>query len=121
MNYTERVENYQICDPTYLEDLHSNDFEAKSDRALEFDVVKWYKLDKPTEMLSFNRATKTFKPEMIEECCYVVATLQWDESEDDFELHSIGMRFVEEKPSADVMQMILDFCNKKSKELTGEE
>ena len=121
MNYTERVENFQINDPIFIDDLYSDDIEAKSDRPLEFDVVKWSKLDKPREMLSFDFATKSFKPQMVEECCYVVAVLQWDESEEAFELHSIGMRFVEEKPSADVMQMILDFCDKKSKELTGEE
>lgn len=121
MKYTERVENYQICDPTFIDDIYSDDFEVKTDRPLQFDVVKWYKLDKPREMLCFDHATKTFKPQMVEECCYVVATLQWDEFNDDFELHSIGMRFVEEKPSADVMQMILDFCDKKFKELTEEE
>lgn len=55
------------------------------------------------------------KPKKIDEYCFVVAELVWDEHEGDFEFASVGLRWLEEKPSERVVDMILEFAENRRK------
>ena len=46
---------------------------------------------------------------------YVIANLEWNEKEDDFDFESVGLRWIEAAPSKEVCDMILKFCNKMTK------
>lgn len=55
------------------------------------------------------------------EYCYSVGFLEWDDHEPCFRFRSVGLRFFEEYPPKDVIDMILDFCEKKEKEILQQE
>lgn len=105
MNYTERVDGFQITDVTYIG-------LPPEGTAPTYAVVKWYKT-KPMPALNMDTGEIT----MSNEFCCVVAHLIWDKKEPCFDLHSVGLRWLEEKPTEAVRQMILDFCEKKGREL----
>lgn len=46
---------------------------------------------------------------------YVIADLEWNEKEGDFDFESVGLRWIEAAPSKEVCDMILKFCNKMTK------
>lgn len=52
---------------------------------------------------------------------YVIANLEWNEKEGDFDFESVGMRWLEAAPSKEVCDMILRFCNKMAKEYEEED
>lgn len=86
--YTPIVEGFQIRDITYLSD--DKNYE-KNFYPTEFDIVKWNK----------DNSVKS---------CYSVGYLKWNPREPCFEFQSIGLRWIEAKPSEKVCDMILLFC-----------
>ena len=47
---------------------------------------------------------------------YVIANLEWNEKECDFDFESVGTRWLEAAPSKEVCDMILKFCDKMAAE-----
>ena len=86
--YTPIVEGFQIRDITYLSD--DKNYE-KNSYPTEFDIVKW----------NNDNSVKS---------CYSVGYLKWNPREPCFEFQSIGLRWIEAKPSEKVCDMILFFC-----------
>lgn len=91
--YTERVNGVQIRDVIWVRD--------PGKIPPKFDVVKWS------------------TDESGREYCYSIAQLEWDPHEPCFDFRSIGLRWLEDPASSDkeVIKMILDFCERVSKEL----
>lgn len=109
MNYTERVDGFQIRDICYI-GLPPKDSPPR------YDIVKWEIADPPFEALDL----ETGKRKMVTEYSYTVATLEWNSKEPCFEFSSCGLRWLEAKPAQPVIDMILDFANRKEKELEME-
>lgn len=105
VNYTDRIDNFQIRDVTYIPG-----FEPKQS-AREFDIVKWETCS-PLEVTDGSTGEK----KIITESCYSVARLKWNEHECYFEFESVGLRWLEEQPSAAVCQVIMAFAEFKKKE-----
>ena len=95
--YTDRVNGVQIRDCVYIVD--PGKIEPR------FDVVKWK------------------KDESGKEYCYSIARLEWDSHEPCFDFKSVGLRWLEDPASTDpeVREMILEFCEKVSKELEADD
>lgn len=110
MRYTERVDGFQIQDVTYI-GLPPKDAPPR------FAVVKWYTHDEPIRAIDMY----TGEEREVTESCYVVGDLVWNSHEDYFYFQSIGMRWFEEKPSEAVVQMVMDFAEKKGKEIREQE
>lgn len=108
--YTPRVDGFQIRDITYIGRPPKNE-------PIKYAIVKWETADEPYEAID----ARTGKPKMITEYCYVVADLAWNPKEPCFELQGIGLRLLESRPTDAAIDMILDFCERKSKELYGSE
>lgn len=97
--YTPIVDGFQIRDIVYL-GLDS-DYKIENN----FDIVKWVKCD-PHNVID----VKTGKEKTIDQYCYSVGRLEWDEKEESFNFKSIGLRWLESNPSTKVIKMILGFC-----------
>ena len=112
LNYTDRIEGFQIRDVSYLG-------EPPKDAPIEFDIVKWIKLDEPELCTSLENVNGKWVTEQKwhDEYCYSVGRLVWDSHEEWFKFESVGTRWLEENPSMDVITMILRFCNEKRNEL----
>lgn len=110
MNYTERIEGYQIRDVTYIG-------LPPADTPPRYDIVKWAVADPPYEALDIS----TGKRKMVTEHCYSVGTLVWNRKEPCFEFESVGLRWLEEKPSEAVVDMVLKFAEEKANELETED
>ena len=110
MNYTERIDGYQIRDVTYIG-------MPPKDAPPMYDIVKWNTYDTPTRMLSLD----TGKYENVTEYCFSVGTLVWNPKEPCFEFESVGLRWLEAKPSEAVVDMVLKFAEEKAKELEAED
>ena len=106
MNYTERIEGYQIRDVTYIGLPPKN-------TPIQYDIVKWAKYGEPHEVFSLD----TGKREMMTEFCYSVGRLVWNPKEPCFKFESVGLRWLEEKPPEAVVDMVLKFAEEKAKEL----
>lgn len=52
---------------------------------------------------------------------YVIANLEWNEKECDFDFESVGTRWLEAAPSKEVCDMILRFCDKMAAEYEEED
>ena len=52
---------------------------------------------------------------------YVIANLEWNEKECDFDFESVGTRWLEAAPSKEVCDMILKFCDKMAAEYEEED
>ena len=52
---------------------------------------------------------------------YVIANLEWNEKECDFDFIGVGTRWLEAAPSKKVCDMILKFCDKMAKEYEEED
>lgn len=105
-NYTPRVDGFQIRDVVYFGRPPKNE-------PIKYDIVKWQKLDPPVEMISM----ETGEPKMVSETCYTVAFLEWNDHEPCFELRGVGLRLLESGLTQAATDMILDFCEKKEKEI----
>ena len=57
-----------------------------------FDVVKWYKTDKPINVTD----GRTGKENMKDIFCYSVAQILWNDKEHCWEFKSVGTRFLED-------------------------
>lgn len=111
--YTERVDGFQIRDVVYFG-------LPPADAPIQFDVVKWFPEKNPhvgTVYHSNPDGSWTAKEELISEHCCSVGFLEWDPHEPQFVFRSVGLRWLEEKPSEAVIDMILKFCEEKEKEL----
>jgi hypothetical protein len=52
---------------------------------------------------------------------YVIANLEWNEKECDFDFIGVGTRWLEAAPSKEVCDMILKFCDKMAAEYEEED
>lgn len=95
--YTDRFQGFQIRDINYLG-------EPPKDAPVKFDVVRWAKN-------SYGESN---------EYCFSVAQLIYNAKEPCFELHSIGMRWVDAHPSKEVEEWISAWCDYKLLELVEE-
>ena len=100
MEYTKRVDGFQIRDITYFCD-------PPAEPSRRYDVVKWVSCS-PHEVYSLRQN----KYITITEYCFSIGTLEWDEKESDFEFKSVGLRALEYPPTKRARKMILDFCKK---------
>ena len=118
MEYTERLEGFQIRDVSYWGKPPEN-------TPIRFDIVKWYPEANPHigKVVFFDDMGRAqVREEMITEHCYSVGHLEWNSKEPCFTFKSIGLRWLEERPSAAVVEMVLKFCAEKEKEiLTAED
>ena len=114
MNYTERIDGYQIRDVTYIG-------MPPKDAPIKYDVVKWAKPDKPYEAFSWDEKKNEMVKKLFTEYCFTVGTLVWNRKEPCFEFESCGLRWLEEKPSETVVDMVLKFAEEKAKELEAED
>ena len=108
MKYTDRVDSFQIADPSYLPGWNPK----VSD--LHYDIVKWETHKEPIEGVDF----KTGKTKKVYESCYVVAVLKWNCSECAFEFESVGTRWLDCNPTQAAIDMIKQFVSDKEKELS---
>lgn len=91
-------EEFQIRPPTYLDGHFEPDV---------FDVVKWEYYDKPIMVRGWG--TKHLYP--VEKYCFSIAHLRWNPKEFQFELESVGTRYLEERKNG-LERFLLDFCEK---------
>ena len=113
MIYTERVDGFQIRDITYVG-------APPKHAAPQFDVVRWWKEPKPHvgTVCSYVNGRIEAHEGVVVEYCYSVGTLTWDTQMEEFEFHSVGTRWLQENPSEEVIQMILDFVKEKTRKFT---
>lgn len=110
--YTERIEGFQIRDVLYFGN-------PPKDAPIRFDIVKWFPEENPYIGIVYRSTENGWeaREEMITEHCYSVGLLEWDSHEPQFVFRSVGLRWLEEKPSEAVVNMILEFCEEKEKEI----
>ena len=108
--YTDRVDGFQIADPTYIG-------LPPAGTPPTFDVVKWFQYDEPVRAIDMYSGEE----KEVSEGCIVVAVLTWNRKEDSFDFRSILMRWLEEKPTEAVVRMVLDFAEQKGKELAEQD
>ena len=116
MDYTERVDGFQIRDLTYFFPRKERETRIKN-----FDIVKWQSFDTPHKTFAYNDKTKKFEDTMVDESCYSIATLDWNEKEDDFELNPVGLRIFTSGLTQAAMDMIVRFAKEKAKELQSDD
>ena len=104
-NYTDIVDGYQIRDVTYIG-------LPPKDTPPTFDIVKHVDCE-PFEAVNM----ETGKRQTYTHYTYSVAFLRWDAHEDWWRFEPVGTRWLEDKPSETVIDMVLKFCEKKAKEL----
>ena len=111
MEYTERIDGFQIRDVSYFGKPPEN-------APIQFDIVKWVE-EKPQMMTVFREVNGkwTASEELVSEHCYSVGFLEWDSHEPQFVFRSVGLRWLKENPSKAVIEMILKFCEEKKKEI----
>lgn len=98
--YTPIVEDIQIRDINYLSCL-----DKYPENPTRFDIVKWVNCE-PFETIDGRSGIE----KTIDKYCYSIGTLEWNKHEPCFEFKSIGLRWLEAKPSNKVINMILGFC-----------
>lgn len=97
VTYTDRWNDYQIRQPTYLDGHFEPDI---------YDLVKWVKRDVPTEVYSLSEE----KYITSYEYCFSVAQIKWDKHEGWFDFESIGTRFLENYIDG-LNEWLMDFIN----------
>lgn len=115
MDYTNRVDGFQIKDVSYLGI-------PPKDAPPQFDIVKWESFE-PRETTCLKRVDGKWVSEkrVISESCFSVGMLVWDRHESDFRFESVGMRWLEEKPTEAVIDMVLKFAEVMGKKIYEEE
>lgn len=103
--YTDIYKGFQIRDCSYLGKPPEND-------KYHFDIVKW-ETHEPDEVVDGITGEKRLSSR---NCCSV-ATLIYNPKEPDFELKSVGLRWLEEHPDSDVEEWILKWCDYKLHEI----
>ena len=109
MIYTDIVDGYQIRDVTYI-GLPPKDTPPR------YDIVKHVDCE-PFEAID----GETGKRQTYTHFVYSVGEVVWNAHEDDWDFRSVGTRWLEAKPSEAVVDMVLKFCEEKSKEIRGDE
>lgn len=109
MEYTPRVDGFQIRDVTYLG-------KPPKDAPTKYAIVKWESCE-PTKVID----GRTGEPKIMTEYCYVVADLVWNAKEPCFEIEGVGTRLLEDRLTDAATDMILDFCKIREEELCGGE
>ncbi len=104
------IDDIEICNVTYFPG-YEPEVKPRS-----FDIVKWEQ-HAPCEVMSL----RTGKKEISTRSCYSLAFLKWDDKERGFDFNGVGLRWLEAAPSKAVCDMIIDFCNKKTKEYNQED
>lgn len=104
MDYTPRVDGFQIRDPVYL---------GYRDRIRppRYDIVKWEKNSSDAWYADGH------KEKMPEESCYSVAFLNWNVNDESFTFESCGTRWLEAHPTDAVIEMIKDFAENEAEKL----
>ena len=97
-DYTKRVDGIQVRDCVWASCPPSN--------KIMYDVVKWKTRPTPTIV----RNGRTGQLEYSFESCYSLAHLIWNPKEEEFEFEGVGTRWLEEAPSKEVCNMLLEFC-----------
>ena len=115
MDYTDRVDGYQVRDVVYLGKPPENE-------PLRYSIDKWVP-EEPHMGIVYHIVDGRFVPEekMITEYCYSVGHIEWNNKDGTFEFSSVGLRWLEEAPGRAVINMILAFCMQKRKEILIEE
>ena len=108
MTYTDIVDGYQICDVVYIG-------QPPRGTPPTYDIVKHVVCD-PHEVISL----ETGKRQISTHYCFSVARVIWDAHEGWWKVHSVGTRLLDHYPPPAAVQMILDFCEEKAKELRHE-
>ena len=103
--YTERIDGFQIRDVAYWG-------APPIDAPIRYDIVKWVQTE-PREVYSVEQR-KYIKST---EYCYSVGFLEYNAHEPCFEFQSVGLRWLECQPTQRVIDMILEFAEKKEKEI----
>lgn len=109
MNYTDRVDDFQIRDVNYIGLPPKN-------TPPQYDIVKWVQTE-PRKVISW----ETMKEETVTEYCYSVAHLVWNRKETCFEFQSVGLRWLEANATKNVIDMVLMFAEEKGKELEAKD
>ena len=111
MDYTDRVDGYQVRDVVYLGRPPENE-------PVKYSIDKWMP-EEPHMGTVYHIVDGRFVPEekMITEYCYSVGHIEWDDKNATFQFSSVGLRWLEEAPSRAVINMILMFCKQKAKEI----
>jgi hypothetical protein len=94
--YTPRWNNFQIRDVVYI-DGHID--------PNKFAVVKWC-THEPIEVTDMETGLK----KTSKESCYTVANLEYSPEDNSFELHSCGMRFLNDYEEG-LSEWIIEWCN----------
>ena len=105
MDYTARINGFQIRDTSYLPGYESE----KPQR--EFDIVKWEQ-HSPYEITDLITGEKKISTES----CYSIGELVWDEHEQDFEFRSIGLRWLDAEVPMEFCRIVKAFVEFKAME-----
>lgn len=108
MEYTPRVDGIQVRGCVYLGPAPMY--------PIRYDVVKWEKHE-PTIVTRLEDGQQYVSTES----CYSIATLEWDECEECFNLNGVGMRLAAAAPSKAAFQMILDFAHRMTERIRSGE
>ena len=96
-------DGFEVRNPVYLPGFQHT--------GIKYDVVKWENCE-PRIVSGVDGQQR-----IVSESCYSVAFLIWNSDEEEFELHSVGMRLLETHPSVEAMDMICKFAREKREEL----
>ena len=110
--FPEPVDGIKIGRITYLPDCAP----ANADTERRFAISKTESC-KPYEATDMRTGEKKIHTTNT----YVIANLEWNKKECDFNFVSVGTRWLEAAPSKEVCDMILKFCNKMTKEYEEED
>lgn len=105
MDYTERINGFQIRDVVYVPG-----YEPSTPRPQKFDIVKWYNESASIDLSTGEKAGLPVRH------CYSIGQLVWDDHSKCFELHSVGMRWLEEEVPAEFCRVISAFAAFKTAE-----
>ena len=109
MTYTDIVDGYQIRDVTYI-GLPPKDTPPRYDIVRHVDCEPFEAVDLETG----KRGTHTHY-------VYSVGVVEWNRHEEDWDFRSVGTRWLVEKPSEAVVDMVLAFCEEKGREIRDED
>ena len=105
MDYTARIQDYQIRDVTYIPG-----YEPSTSRPQKFDIVKWYYTEPSINLITGEKVG------LRAPHCYSIGCLIWNSKERDFEFHSIGMRWFEEDVPVEFCHVVKAFADFKAAE-----
>ena len=104
-NYTERINGFQIRDPSYIPGFEPEE------PSRSFDIVKWQQHPpyETMDLITGEKKTST-------ESCYSIGELKWNEHEQDFEFKSFGMRWLDADVPVEFCRVVKAFAAFKAAE-----